>query len=59
MLPQAESTWPDRLPPDYKIPIWLYLGRQGYHSKPFQYLCYGFYPVHMLALAVILNYVNR
>ena len=41
------------------IPIWLYRGRQGYHSKPFQYLCYGFYPVHMLALAVILNYVNR
>ena len=41
------------------IPIWLYRGRQGYHSKPFQYLCYGFYPVHMLALAAILNYVNR
>ena len=30
------------------IPIWLYRGRQGYHSKPFQYLCYGFYPLHML-----------
>lgn len=41
------------------IPIWLYRGRQGYHSKPFQYLCYGFYPLHMLALAAILNYVNR
>ena len=41
------------------IPIWLYRGRQGYHSKPFQYLCYGFYPVHMLTLAMILNYVNR
>ena len=41
------------------IPIWLYRGRQGYHSKPFQNLCYGFYPVHMLTLAVILNYVNR
>ncbi len=41
------------------IPIRLYRGRQGYHSKPFQYLCYGFYPVHMLTLAMILNYVNR
>ena len=41
------------------IPLWLYRGRQGYHSKPFQYLCYGFYPVHMLVLAAILNYVNR
>jgi hypothetical protein len=32
------------------IPIWLYHGRQGYHSKPFQYICYAFYPVHMLIL---------
>jgi hypothetical protein len=32
------------------IPIWLYHGRQGYHSKPFQYVCYAFYPVHMLIL---------
>lgn len=32
------------------IPIWLYHGRQGYHSKPFQYVCYGFYPVHMLVI---------
>ena len=36
------------------IPIWLYRGRQGYHSKPFQYLCYAFYPVHMLLLVVVL-----
>jgi hypothetical protein len=35
------------------IPIWLYHGRQGYHSKPFQYLCYGFYPVHMLCLFLL------
>lgn len=35
------------------IPIWLYKGRQGYHSKPFQYLCYGFYPIHMLVLYLI------
>ena len=41
------------------IPIWLYRGRQGYHSKPFQYLCYAFYPVHMLLLVVVLNFNNR
>jgi hypothetical protein len=35
------------------IPIWLYCGRQGYHSKPFQYFCYGFYPVHMLILYLL------
>ena len=26
------------------VPIWLYRGRQGYHSKPFQYACYAFLP---------------
>ena len=41
------------------IPIWLYHGRKGYHSKPFQYLCYAFYPVHMLLLVVVLNFINR
>lgn len=41
------------------IPIWLYRGRQGYHSKSFQYLCYAFYPVHMLLLVVVLNFINR
>ena len=41
------------------IPIWLYRGRQGYHSKPFQYLCYEFYPVHILLLVVVLNFINR
>ena len=41
------------------IPIWLYRGRQGYHSKPFQYLCYAFYPVHILLLVVVLNFINR
>lgn len=39
------------------IPIWLYRGRQGYHSKPFQYSCYAFYPVHMLLLVLLLNYI--
>ena len=41
------------------VPIWLYRGRQGRHSKPFQYACYAFYPVHMLLLVLALNFVNR
>lgn len=41
------------------IPIWLYRGRQGYHSTPFQYICYAFYPVHMLLLVAVLNFINR
>ena len=41
------------------IPISLYRGRLGYHSKPFQYLCYAFYPVHMLLLVVVLNFISR
>ena len=40
------------------IPIRLYRGRQGHHSKPFQYACYAFYPVHMLVLALVLRCVN-
>ena len=35
------------------IPIWLYRGRQGYHSKLFKYICYGFYPIHLLVLGMI------
>lgn len=35
------------------IPIWLYRGRRGHHSKAFQYFCYSFYPAHMLILAII------
>lgn len=35
------------------IPIWMYNGRQGYHSKTLQYVCYGFYPVHMLVLYLL------
>lgn len=35
------------------IPIWLYKGRQGYHSKVFQYFCYSFYPLHILILVLI------
>ena len=35
------------------IPMWMYNGRQGYHSKTLQYVCYGFYPVHMLVLYLL------
>ena len=35
------------------IPLWLYRGKQGYHSKGFQYFCYAFYPLHMLILGLI------
>lgn len=34
------------------IPIWLYKGKLGYHSKPFQYFCYAFYPLHLLILGL-------
>ena len=32
------------------IPILLYRGKRGYHSKAFQYACYAFYPCHLLVL---------
>ena len=35
------------------IPIWLYRGRQGHHSKAFQFFCYGFYPLHLLILSFL------
>ena len=35
------------------IPIWLYRGKQGQHSKPFQYFCYAFYPAHLLILGLM------
>ncbi|MBQ9148299.1 MAG: conjugal transfer protein TraX [Oscillospiraceae bacterium] len=35
------------------IPIWLYRGKQGHHSKVFRYICYGFYPLHLLILGLI------
>ena len=35
------------------IPIWLYRGRKGHDSKFFRYFCYGFYPAHMLLLALL------
>lgn len=35
------------------LPIWLYRGKQGYHSKWLQYVYYGFYPLHLLILGVL------
>jgi len=35
------------------IPIWLYRGNQGYHSKLLQRCCYIFYPLHLLVLGMI------
>jgi len=35
------------------IPIELYRGRQGYHSKPLQIVYYAFYPVHLLILGLL------
>ncbi len=33
--------------------IWLYRGRQGHHSKRWQYFCYTFYPAHLLILGLM------
>lgn len=35
------------------IPIWMYRGKQGYHSKWLQYTYYLFYPLHLLILGMI------
>jgi hypothetical protein len=35
------------------IPIWLYRGKQGYHSKALQYSYYAFYPLHLLILGIL------
>lgn len=36
------------------IPIWLYRGKQGYHSKGFQLFNYMFYPLHLLVLGILM-----
>jgi hypothetical protein len=35
------------------IPIWLYRGKQGPHSKTLQYMYYAFYPAHLLILGLL------
>ena len=37
--------------------IWLYRGRQGYHSRWVQMACYLFYPVHILVLAMMVRFL--
>lgn len=39
--------------------VWLYRGRQGHHTKPFQWFCYAFYPAHMLLLALTQMLLTR
>ena len=39
------------------IPIWLYRGKQGPHNKVLQMIYYAFYPVHLLALWIIMRFV--
>ena len=34
--------------------IWLYRGKQGFHNKMWQYICYAFYPAHMLILGLLM-----
>ena len=41
------------------VPIWLYQGRQGHHSRAFQVLCYAFYPAHMLVLFFLREWMLR
>ena len=41
------------------IPIWLYNGKKGVSNKALQYGFYAFYPVHMLVLVMVLNFMNR
>lgn len=36
------------------IPIWFYRGKQGPHNRVVRALFYGFYPVHMLILALLM-----
>ena len=39
------------------IPIWLYNGEKGSCFRTIQPLCYWFYPVHILVLALLAMYV--
>lgn len=39
------------------LPIWLYRGRQGSRSPAFRWICYAFYPVHMLILGLAVRFL--
>lgn len=36
--------------------IWLYHGRQGYHSRAWSRLCYWFYPLHLVLLILLFHF---
>ena len=38
------------------VPIWLYTGKQGPYNKALKYLYYGFYPVHLLILGLLVRF---
>lgn len=39
------------------IPIWMYKGKQGYHSKWWSDFCYMYYPIHIIIVLLIGTYV--
>ena len=39
------------------IPIWLYNGKQGPHSRAIQFACYAFYPVHIAVLVLLAHLI--
>lgn len=39
------------------IPIWLYRGKQGTYNRTIKYLNYAFYPVHMIVLVLLMNFL--
>ena len=39
------------------LPIFLYNGERGFSGKALQYGFYAFYPVHILILSVLAQYV--
>lgn len=40
------------------FPIWLYNGLPGPRNKVIQYTCYVFYPVHLLLLGILTQYIS-
>ena len=39
------------------IPIFLYNGERGFSGKALQYGFYAFYPVHILILSILAQYM--
>ena len=38
--------------------LWLYRGKKGYQSRAVQYICYAFYPAHLLVIGLIAGFVR-